>query len=150
LIFKGKFEHSLDAKNRLTVPSRFREAFAGGIVLAISPEAKAGTPRCIALWRSEDYEAYAQAALAQHNPISPQARELKRILFNNAHDTELDSAYRVMIPAEMRTYAGLEKEVVLAGSGECLEVWDRATYAAYSDDVTSRFTEITERFGNTA
>lgn len=148
--FLGTFEHSLDAKHRLTVPARFRAAFADGIVLAKSPAAKENTPRSIALWPAEDYNAYATAALARYNPISPEARELKRVLYGNAYATDLDSAYRVMIPAEMLRFAGLDKEVVLTGSGECLEVWDRAAQAAYNEDVLSRFTDIAASLGNTA
>ncbi len=150
MIFRGTFEHSLDAKHRLTVPARFREAFASGVVLAKSPEAKIGTPRSIGLWPIDDYNEFATAALARVNPISAQARELKRILYGNSLDTELDSVYRVMIPAEMLRFAGLDKEVVLSGSGECLEVFDRAAYAVYNEDVLSRFTEITASLGNTA
>lgn len=150
MVFRGNFEHSLDAKHRLTIPARFREAFAGGVVLAKSPETKLGTPRSLAIWPTADYDAYAEGALARLNPISPEARELKRILNANAYDTELDSAYRVMIPAEMLRYAALDKEVVLTGAGDCLEVWDRAVHAAYNEDVLSRFTEITANLGDRA
>ena len=60
------------------------------------------------------------------NPFSPKARELKRFFFNSSFDTELDSANRLMIPPTLMRYASLDKDVVVTGSGECLEVWDRA------------------------
>ena len=72
------------------------------------------------------------------SPISPEARDLKRFFFNYSHDTELDSANRVMIPPMLIDYAGLDKDVVVTGSGECLEVFDRGHYAGYSDDVLTR------------
>lgn len=150
MIFRGTFEHSLDAKHRLTVPARFRDAFANGVVLAKSPEAKLGTPRSISLWRSEDYDTYVTAALVGRNPISPEAQELSLILYGNCHDTELDSAYRVMIPADMLRYAGLDKEVVVTGMGNRLQVWDRTAHAAYNESALSRFTEITASLGHTA
>ncbi|MGO9975277.1 MAG: division/cell wall cluster transcriptional repressor MraZ [Solirubrobacteraceae bacterium] len=150
MIFLGRFEHSLDAKHRMTVPARFREAFANGAVLAKSPEAKAGTPRCLALWPAEDFERWVDLAVAPLNPLSPQAREIRRALLSNAHKIDLDSAYRVMIPADMLRYAGLDKEVALTGVGDSLEIWDRATQEAYNDDVLSRFTEITANLGKTA
>jgi MraZ protein len=150
LIFRGTFEHSLDAKHRLTVPARYRAALAGGAVLAVSPETEPGAPRSVAIWIPGDYEAYATAALAELNPLAPRARDLKRFFFNNSHEAELDSANRLMIPAPLLAYAGLDKEVVVTGSGECLEVWDRAAHAAYNEGVLSRFTEIAASFDHTA
>jgi MraZ protein len=149
LIFRGTFEHALDAKHRLTVPSKFRAALAGGVVLAASPETTASAPRSIAIWPTDAYEAYTAAALAGLSPISPEARDLKRFFFNYSHDTELDSAHRVMIPPSLMEYAGLDREVVVTGSGECLEVFDRGNYAGYSEDVLTRVPDIAAKLGHT-
>jgi len=150
LIFRGTFEHALDAKHRLTVPSKFRAALAGGVVLAASPETTAAAPRSIAIWTPDTYEAYTAAALAGLSPISPEARDLRRFFFNYSHDTELDSAHRVMIPPSLMDYAGLDREVVVVGSGDCLEVFDRPKYAGYSDDVLTRVPDIAAKLGHTA
>jgi transcriptional regulator MraZ len=150
LIFRGTFEHALDAKHRLTVPSKFRAALAGGVVLAASPETTAQAPRSIAVWTPDAYESYTGAALAGLSPISPEARDLKRFFFNYSHDTELDSAHRVMIPPSLMEYAGLDREVVVVGSGECLEVFDRARYGGYSEDVLTRVPDIAAKLGHTA
>jgi transcriptional regulator MraZ len=149
LIFRGTFEHALDAKHRLTVPSKFRAALAGGVVLAASPETTASAPRSIAIWPTDAYEVYTAAALAGLSPISPEARDLKRFFFNYSHDTELDSAHRVMIPPSLMEYAGLDREVVVTGSGECLEVFDRGNYAGYSEDVLTRVPDIAAKLGHT-
>ena len=149
MIFRGTFEHALDAKHRLTVPSKFRAPLAGGVVLAASPETTAAAPRSIAIWTPDDYETYTGAALAGLSPISPEARDLKRFFFNYSHDTELDSAHRVMIPPSLLDYAGLDREVVVVGSGECLEVFDRPKYAGYSDDVLTRVPDIAAKLGHT-
>jgi MraZ protein len=149
LTFRGTFEHALDAKHRLTVPAKFRTALAGGVVLAKSPETSDDAPRSVAIWTAEAYDAYTAAALAHLNPVSPRARELKRFFFNNSFDTELDSAHRVMVPTDFMRYAGLDKEVVVTGSGECLEVWDRAAYAAYNEGVLTRFPDIAASLGDT-
>jgi MraZ protein len=149
LIFRGTFEHALDAKHRLTVPSKFRAALAGGVVLAASPETTASAPRSIALWTPEAYESYTAAALAGLSPISPEARDLKRFFFNYSHDTELDSAHRVMIPPSLLDYAALDREVVVVGSGECLEVFDRTRYGGYSEDVLTRVPDIAAKLGHT-
>ena len=150
MIFRGTFEHALDVKHRLTVPAKYRAAFAAGVVVAVSPETSPGAPRALALWLPEDYERYTTAALAELNPLSPQARELERMFANNSDETEMDSANRVMIKASFLAYAGLEKDVVVTGSGRCLEVWDRAAYTAYNEGVLARFTEIVASFDHTA
>jgi MraZ protein len=150
LRFRGTFEHALDAKNRLTVPSKFRAALATGVVLAASPETGPDTPRSIAIWTPETYDAYATATLAGMRPMSPMARELQRFLFNSSIDTELDSAHRVMIPTFLREYADLGQKVVVTGSGECLEVWAADAYARYRDDVLTRIPDIAASLGDTA
>jgi MraZ protein len=149
LIFRGTFEHALDAKHRLTVPAKFRAALAGGVVLAASPETTAAAPRSIAIWTPDAYEEYTAAALAGRSPISPEARDMKRFFFNYSHDTELDSANRVMIPPTLMEYAGLGKDVVVTGSGECLEVFDRSKYTGYSEDVLIRVPDIAAKLGHT-
>ncbi len=150
MIFRGTFEHSLDAKNRLTVPAKYRAALAGGLVLAVSPETEPGAPRAVAIWTPQEYEDYTKAALRDLNPLSPRARELQRLFLGNSYDIELDSANRVMIPTKLKDYAGLDKEVVVTGSGDCLEIWDRAAHTAYNEAVLSRFTEIVASFDHTA
>ena len=149
MIFRGTFEHALDAKHRLTVPAKFRAALASGVVLAASPETTSSAPRSIAIWTPETYDAYTTAALAGLSPISPKARDLKRFFFNYSHDTELDSANRVMIPPMLMEYAGLDKDVVVTGSGECLEVFDRSKYSGYSEDVLTRVPDIAAKLGHT-
>ncbi|WP_249009362.1 division/cell wall cluster transcriptional repressor MraZ [Conexibacter sp. DBS9H8] len=147
--FRGTFEHSLDAKHRLTVPSKFRSAFADGVVLAIVPGTTADTPRSIAMWTPTAYEAYTSVVLEGLNPMSPRARELKRLLFANSQDVELDSANRVMIPPQLMAFAGLDKEAVIAGAGECLEIWDRTAYTTYNEGALARFSDIAASFDHT-
>ncbi|MBV9818712.1 MAG: division/cell wall cluster transcriptional repressor MraZ [Solirubrobacterales bacterium] len=150
MTFRGTFEHALDAKHRLTIPAKFRAALADGVVLAPSNETEPGAPRTVAIWTPADYDAFTAQTLAGLNPASPTARKLKRFFFNSSFDVELDAANRVMIPATLMSYAGLAKEVVVTGSGECLEVWDRARYAQNLEDVLSGIPELTASLGDTA
>ena len=150
IAFRGTFEHALDAKHRLTIPAKFRASLAAGVVLAASMETTETAPRSMSIWTPEAYDEYTTAALAGTNPLSPKARDLKRFFFNYSHDTELDSAHRVMVPPMLMEYAGLDKEVVVTGSGECLEVFDRTAYASYSTDVLTRVPEIAASLGDTA
>ena len=150
LTFRGTFEHALDAKHRLTIPAKFRGALANGVVLAASNELTPGAPRAVAIWTPEEYDAFTTSTLAGLNPASPKARELKRFFFNASFDTELDSANRVMIPPHLMNYASLQKEVMVTGSGECLEVWDRARYAQNFEEVLTRIPDIAASLGDTA
>ena len=150
MTFRGTFEHALDAKHRLTVPAKFRAALANGVVLAASPETDSTAPRSLALWTPEEYDAYTEATLTNLRPMDPKARELQRFFFNFSHDTELDTAHRLMIPSTLMHYAGLEKDVVVAGSGRFIEVWDRARYQQYSEGVLTRISDIAASLGHTA
>ena len=150
MTFRGTFEHALDAKHRLTIPSKFRGALANGVVLAPSAELEVGAPRTVALWAPDEYDEFTRSTLAGLNPSSPKARELKRFFFNSSFDTELDAANRVMIPSTLMAYAGLDKEVTVTGSGECLEVWDRQRYQQNFEDVLTRIPDIAASLGDTA
>jgi MraZ protein len=149
LAFRGTFDHALDAKNRLTVPAKFRSTLADGVVLAASPEITAGEPRSLGIWTPQEYDTFTTSTLNGLNPLSPKARQLKRFFFNHSHDTELDAAGRVMIPPFLMSYAALGKDVVVTGSGECLEVWDRTTFSRYTDDVLARIPDIAASLGDT-
>jgi MraZ protein len=149
LSFRGTFEHALDAKHRLTIPAKFRAALADGVVLAASHEIEAGSPRTVSVWPTEAYEQYTRSTLAGLNPASPTARELKRFFFNASFDAELDAANRVMIPPQLMSYASLDKEVVVTGSGECLEVWDRQRHAQNFEEVLSRIPNLAASLGDT-
>jgi MraZ protein len=144
LAFHGTFEHSLDAKNRLTVPSRFRAALAGKVFLV------RGADPCISLYPAETYSALTEAALAGMNPFSTQARELKRLFHANATEMELDSAGRVMLTQRHLEHAGIGREVVITGAGDCLELWDRSTWEAYDRDLSQRAPDLTASLGHPA
>ena len=144
MAFHGTFEHSLDAKNRLTVPSKFRAALAGKVFLV------RGADPCISVYPETTYTSLTEAALSGLNPFSPQARELKRMLYGNATDTELDSAGRVMLTPRQLEHAGIDREVVITGAGDCLELWDRSAWEDYDRDLSRRAPDLTSSLGHPA
>jgi MraZ protein len=144
LAFHGTFEHSLDAKNRLTIPAKFRAALAGGVFLV------RGSDPCIAVYPAATYEAITESALTGMNPLSAQARELKRMFHAYATDTELDSAGRVMLTPRHLEHGSMERELVVTGAGDCLELWDRSTWEAYDRELTARAAELTASLGHPA
>ena len=144
MAFHGTFEHSLDAKNRLTVPARFRAALAGKVFLVRGPDP------CISLYPEATYSSLTEAALEGMNPFSTQARELKRLFHSTATDTELDSAGRVMLTPRHLEHASIDREVVITGAGDCLELWDRSAWEAYDRDLSQRAPDLTASLGHPA
>jgi MraZ protein len=144
LAFNGNFEHTLDAKHRLTVPSKFRAQLAGKVFLV------KGVDRCISVYPEDTYSAMTSAALAGLNPFSPEARELWRFFHGNAADVELDSAGRVMLPPGHRAHAGIDRAVMIVGAGDSLELWDQQAWQDYDSDLTARAPELTSSLGHPA
>lgn len=142
MAFRGTFDHTLDAKNRLTIPAKFRASLAEGVVLS------KGIERCVQVWTPKAYDAYVAAALDGLNPLSEQARKLNRFFAANSIDTELDAAGRVGVPGFLLEHGRLEKDVVVTGAGECLEVWGRAAWADYNEALSNELPDIAAAFGH--
>jgi MraZ protein len=146
LAFRGTYDHTLDAKNRLTVPARYRSALAGGVVMAITVDQSP----CVGVWRPDDYDQYTGRALAQVPPLSAELTELQRFFFGSSSDTELDAAGRIMVPSFLLNHAGLSKDVVVVGAGDRLELWDQVRWQDHRPALLSGVAEITARVGHPA
>ena len=144
MAFSGTYEHTLDAKNRLTVPSKYRAALAGTVFLV------RGVDPCIELYPAATYNAMTEATLARVNPLSPQGRQLRRVLHASSVEQQLDSAGRVTLPPRLMEHAGIERDVVILGTGDCLELWDRAAWEDYDRELVARAPELTEQLGHPA
>ena len=141
MAFRGTFDHTLDAKNRLTVPSKFRSQLSGGVVLAQSVES------CLTIWLPAAYEEYVDRALDQVNPMTAQYRDLERYFNGNSVETELDAAGRIMIPPNLMEWAGLRKDVVVIGTRKWLEIWDRESWARTNAELAANVRDLTEALG---
>jgi MraZ protein len=142
--FRGTFDYTLDAKNRLTVPAKFRAALAEGVVMA------KGTDPCVALWVPDAYDEFTESILSTFHPFSDEREKLERFYASNSHDTELDSAGRVGFPSFLLQHAGLKKDVVVTGARNRLEVWDRETWASLNDELVNDVREIRTRVSHAA
>jgi MraZ protein len=138
LAFRGTFEHTLDAKNRLTVPAKFRASLADGLVLA------KGVEPCLAIWRPGDYDQLVRRSLEGHHPLSPQVRQLKRFFSSSSVDLELDAAGRIGLPSHLAQHAGLGKDVLLIGADDSLELWDPARWREYDAQLTESVSQLTQ------
>jgi transcriptional regulator MraZ len=145
-LFRGTFDHTLDAKNRLTVPARYRAALADGVVLAMPVDLQP----CLCVWRPQDYASYTQRALEQLPPLSPRLAELERFFYGNSLDAELDAAGRVMVPGSLGRHARLSKEVVVVGVGDRLELWDRGAWDEHGPALLNGVAEVTARVADAA
>jgi MraZ protein len=142
LAFRGHFEYSLDAKNRLTIPAKFRASFSDGLVLArwLDP--------CVAIFTPEGFDRFNDSFIGDMHPLSPERRRLTRFFSGGAFDVELDSAGRVTLNAPLLDHGGIEKDVVVIGNVDHLEVWDRARYSDDQTDLPDQVARIAESLGH--
>jgi MraZ protein len=136
--FRGLYEHSLDSKDRLTVPARFRSALADGVVLS------KGLDPCVDLYTPEAFDRVSDTYLAPHSPFSSDARKMRRRFHGGSFDEKLDSAGRVRLPRHLIEHAGLDGPCVIVGAGDNLEIWNAETWAGAQKELDAAAAEIAE------
>lgn len=120
----GKFTHNLDAKNRLFIPAKHREQLGETFVITRNID------KCLSVFSMEEWEKYTDKL--EQLP-STQAREIARFIYSNAADVQPDGQGRVLIPADLLTYAGIQKSAVIVGCGRHAEIWAEEIWNADSD-----------------
>src|SRR6266568_1210508 len=110
----GAHEHTIDDKNRLSLPAKFRQAFSDGVVVT------RGLDRCLYAYRREDWARLVESRLAPLDPLGKEGRQMHRYFFAAATEADLDKQGRVMLPAALIDYAQLGREVVGAGGHAAL------------------------------
>ena len=116
-MFLGRFENRLDEKGRLSMPAKFRPRLAEGFVIT------RGFEQCLTIFPMPEWQALADN-LARFPVTDQKARSLRRVLFAQAADTELDRQGRMLIPEYLREAAGLGADVIVAGMDGYIEIWD--------------------------
>jgi transcriptional regulator MraZ len=135
----GEYEHTIDDKNRLTLPARFRHAFGDGIVVT------RGMDGCLYAYTREEWGKLVDSSLATLNPLSQEARRMRRFFFSGASEAELDKQGRLMLPAALIEHAKLGRDVVVAGVHDHLEIWDRAAWRKELAEVEGSAEHVAER-----
>ncbi len=120
-MFLGQFQHTLDEKGRLMVPARFRELLAGGAFIT------QGFDRCLMIM-GEAYFKQVYERVNAMNLADPTTRLLRRLIFANAYPVEVDKVGRVLVPQNLRQFAGLNGDAIVAGQGDYFEVWTPAAW----------------------
>ena len=138
----GEYEHTIDDKNRLTLPAKFRQAFAEGVVVT------RGLDGCLYAYRRPDWARLVESRLATLDPFSQATRRIHRHLFSGAAEAELDKQGRVMIPAPLLEHAQLKRDVVVAGMRDHLEIWDRDAWNRELAEVEGSAEDVAERLAS--
>lgn len=129
--FTGQWQHTLDAKGRLIVPSRIRDELEEDtkVTITVWPEG------CLSLWGSTGWAAL-EAKLVSLRTSNPQARKVIRGIANKAHRDVVDKQGRITVPPLLREWAGITKEVVISGAFDHAEIWAPERFEAMSEEVT--------------
>lgn len=125
-MFIGHYYHSIEAKGRLAIPVSFRQQLVSGGVVTW------GLDGCLFLFPNSYWQKLSEK-LALLPMTNPQARNLTRLLVQSASDLSLDAQGRTLIPEHLRKTANLKKQVVVAGSLNRIEIWDRDNYHKHLD-----------------
>jgi MraZ protein len=129
-MFRGRYQHTIDPKGRLSIPAKFRDVLAHygdhGEELIVVPNEHALEVHPLDEWQRIEEKLNAQPM------FTPEVRQLSRLYMSRAKDVALDSAGRILLPPDTRRQAGLDKDVTLVGGGRRMfEVWDRARFEEY-------------------
>nr|WP_152743541.1 MULTISPECIES: division/cell wall cluster transcriptional repressor MraZ [Micrococcus] len=133
----GTYTPRLDEKSRLILPAKFREELAEGLVLT------RGQERCIYVFSAREFERVHEQMRSA--PLSSrQARDYIRVFLSGASDEVPDKQGRVTVPAPLRQYAGLDRDVTVIGAGTRVEIWDSESWNTYLAEQEAAFSETDE------
>jgi|SRR5690606_34306478 MraZ protein len=136
-MFMGEYQHSVDAKGRLIIPSKFREGLGSSFVIT------RGLDNCIFGYPMDEWRKL-EEKLKQLPMTKKDARAFARFFFSGATEVELDKQGRINIPANLASYAKLEKECVVLGVSSKIEIWAKDLWEDYFNEAEESFNEIAE------
>lgn len=127
-MFMGRYNHTIDPKGRLSIPSKYREILGDEFVVS------KGMDGCLFVYADEDWKAF-EAKLASLPLVNEEARQFARFFLSGAQYVTVDKQGRILLPQDLRDFAGLEKDVVLAGTGGRIEIWSLEQWNAVNSQV---------------
>lgn len=136
-MFMGEYNHSIDAKGRLIIPSKFRDVLGDEFVVT------KGLEGCLFVFEKFEFETFMDK-LNEKSDLEAKVRKIKRFFISGAQEIEPDKQGRMLVPPTLREYAGLEKEAVFAGVGGHIEIWDKNRWdgVASFDDINDIAEEL--------
>ncbi|MBI5766135.1 division/cell wall cluster transcriptional repressor MraZ [Candidatus Falkowbacteria bacterium] len=139
-MFVGQYSHNIDIKGRLAVPAKFRSELKKAVVTE-------GLDSCLFLYPKKEWDVLAQKLAAL--PISKaNTRAFARLMLASAMDVEVDKQGRIILPEYLRKFAGLKKNVIIAGLYNRLEIWDEDKWNKYKTETEKNSSEIAEALDN--
>jgi len=139
-MFLGEYQHTLDPKGRVILPSAFRDELREGLVMTVAQD------NCLAIHPASDWRRVV-ASLRTLRSTDRRERAFARVITSSAHAEQLDRQGRITIPARLRDYAGLVKDVTVVGADSRIELWDSVAWDAYRERAMRDFAETDEAFG---
>ncbi len=140
-MFRGRYEHTIDPKGRLSIPSRYRdELVARGITTLVLSEGD----HCVWAFPLDAWEQL-EERLRLHPQLSPERRSVVRVMVASAKECPVDRAGRTLVPPELREFAGLMKDVMITGALEWFEIWSRERWADHRQTLRVGFDEMTRK-----
>lgn len=136
-MFLGTYAPKLDDKGRVILPAKFRAELEGGVVIT------RGQERCLYVFSTREFEEL-HDRIRQAPVTSKQARDYLRLFLSGANSEVPDGQNRVTIPATLRSYAGLDRELTVIGAGNRAEIWDTEAWEKYYSEQETAFAETTE------
>jgi MraZ protein len=136
-LFLGEYQHSLDDKGRLVLPAKFRDQLAGGLVMT------KGQDRCVFVFPDDRWELEVEKVNGLARTV-PRNRNFARTFFASASDQQPDRQGRIVVPPGLRDYAGLDKDVVIVGVAERIEIWNTEAWERLSEEADEMFADIQE------
>lgn len=124
-MFLGDYQHTLDAKGRVSLPAKFRAEMTGKLVIA------KGLEKCLYVYPADVYAQFVEKLLSRED-FDERVRRMRRFFIAGAVEAELDSAGRITLPPVLREYASLSKDVAVTGNGNRIEIWDAAAWDDYN------------------
>lgn len=136
-MFMGEYKHNVDVKGRMIVPSKFREGLGDSFVVT------RGLDKCLFAYPLDEWKVI-EEKLKQLPLTKKDARAFTRFFFSGAIECEMDKQGRINIPQTLRNYADLEKECVVIGVSERVEIWANDKWEEYVEESEESFAEIAE------
>lgn len=136
-MFLGEYQHSVDAKGRVVLPAKFRDRLENGLVVT------KGQERCLYIFPLDRWEEEVRK-VNQLPRTDRRSRNYARSFFGAASDQALDKQGRIQVPQALRDYAALEKDVVVVGVADRVEIWDTESWAANSTEADELYAGIEE------
>ena len=138
-MFLGQYDHSIDDKSRLTLPARFRDALADGVVIS------KGLDGSVDVYPKAAWNVTVAERIGQLDPLLPDTRTMQRLFFGGASEDTPDKQGRVLLPGPLLRYGKLTKDVTVVGSNDHLEIWDRTAWAERLEGIEGSADHVAER-----